>query len=108
MTQRLVGSLIIAGITLLLCGCAARSGNPGPAARAASTSAVGAAKRSASGDATPARRLALRAARMLDVRTGTTSMDAVVLIEGERITAAGSGLSIPAGTKVIELGALSI
>jgi imidazolonepropionase-like amidohydrolase len=108
MTPHLVGRLMIAGITLLLSGCTARSGNPGPPARAASTPAVGAAEGRALDDAKPARSLALRAARMLDVRTGTASKDAVILIEGERITAAGSGLSIRPGTQVIDLGAMTV
>lgn len=47
---------------------------------------------------------AIKAARMLDVRKGTVIDDAVVLVSGERITAAGSKLAIPAGAKVIDLG----
>jgi len=41
---------------------------------------------------------------MVDVRTGALIDDAVVLIAGERITAAGSKLAIPAGARVIDLG----
>jgi imidazolonepropionase-like amidohydrolase len=48
--------------------------------------------------------LAVRAARMLDVKSGNVITDAVILIENGRITAAGSKLSIPAGAEVIELG----
>ena len=48
--------------------------------------------------------LAIRAARMLDVRRGELVSDAVVIVEGDRITAAGSRLDIPAGARVIELG----
>jgi imidazolonepropionase-like amidohydrolase len=48
--------------------------------------------------------IAIRAARLLDVKTGTLINNAVVLVEGERISAAGSGLSIPAGARVIDLG----
>lgn len=49
---------------------------------------------------------ALRAARMVDVVAGTVIKDAVVVIEGERITAAGPAAStpIPAGAQVIDLG----
>lgn len=47
--------------------------------------------------------IAIRAARMLDVKSGTLSSDAVVIVEGERITAAGSGLAIPKGARVIDL-----
>ena len=39
--------------------------------------------------------IAVRAARMLDVKTGVFVRDAVVVIEGERIISAGSGLSVP-------------
>jgi imidazolonepropionase-like amidohydrolase len=47
---------------------------------------------------------AVKAAHMVDVRSGALIDDAVVLIAGERITAAGSRLAIPAGAKVIDLG----
>eukprot|EP01030_Chromulinospumella_sphaerica_P012218 gene12218-12008_t len=47
---------------------------------------------------------AVKAARMLDVRNGTMIDGAVILIDGERITAAGSKLAIPAGAQVIDLG----
>lgn len=53
-------------------------------------------------------RLALRAARMLDVCRGQLITDAVLLIEGDRITAAGSKLTIPAQTKVVDLGDVTI
>ncbi len=48
--------------------------------------------------------LAVRAARLLDVKSGHYLPDAVVLIRGETISAAGSKLAIPAGTRVIDLG----
>jgi imidazolonepropionase-like amidohydrolase len=48
--------------------------------------------------------LAVKAARMLDVVQGRTIERAVVLVSGERITAAGSDLAIPAGARVIDLG----
>jgi imidazolonepropionase-like amidohydrolase len=49
-------------------------------------------------------RLAIRAARMLDVSRGQLITEAVVLIEGDHITAAGSKLTIPPGTRIIDLG----
>jgi imidazolonepropionase-like amidohydrolase len=52
----------------------------------------------------PAKIVALKTANLLDVRAGTTIKDAVVLIQGERITAVGSKLAIPAGAQVIDLG----
>jgi imidazolonepropionase-like amidohydrolase len=51
---------------------------------------------------------AVRAARLLDVKNGTLINNAVVLIEGERISAVGSGLPIPAGAKVIDLGDVTL
>ncbi|GJI89453.1 Xaa-Pro dipeptidase [Duganella hordei] len=56
-------------------------------------------------DATPpATVTAVKAAHMLDVRSGALVDNAVVLISGERITAAGSKLAIPAGAQIIDLG----
>jgi imidazolonepropionase-like amidohydrolase len=52
----------------------------------------------------PLRRLAIRAGRLIDGRGGAPTSNAVILIEGERITAAGAGLTIPAGYEVIDLG----
>src|ERR1043165_966885 len=49
-------------------------------------------------------RIAIRAARMLDVTRGQIINDAVIIVEGERITAVGSKLAIPQGTRVIDLG----
>lgn len=46
---------------------------------------------------------AVRAGRMLDVRSGNVITDAVILIENGRITAAGAGLRIPQGAEVIDL-----
>jgi imidazolonepropionase-like amidohydrolase len=54
------------------------------------------------------KRVALRAARMLDVKSGNVINDAVVLIENNRITAVGSKLSIPADAEVIDLGGATL
>ncbi|SHG73281.1 amidohydrolase family protein [Massilia sp. CF038] len=51
---------------------------------------------------------AIKAAHMLDVRSGALINDAVVLVSGERITAAGSKLAIPPGANVIDLGAKTL
>ena len=56
----------------------------------------------------PAQITAVKAASMVDVRSGALVSNAVVLISGERITAAGSGLAIPAGATVIDLGAKTL
>ncbi|HYV12612.1 MAG TPA: amidohydrolase family protein [Pyrinomonadaceae bacterium] len=51
---------------------------------------------------------AIRAARLLDVKTGALINNAVVLVEGERISAVGSALSIPAGASIIDLGDMTL
>ena len=56
----------------------------------------------------PPPRTAVRAARLLDVKSGTLINDAVVLVEGERISAVGSRLPIPAGANVIDLGDVTL
>jgi len=48
--------------------------------------------------------LALRAARMLDVRSGQYVMHPVILIRADRIEAVGPALPVPAGTQIIDLG----
>src|SRR5215207_7956685 len=52
--------------------------------------------------------IALRAARLLDVRNGNTIPDAVVLIEGDKIKAAGSNLAIPSDARTIDLGNVTL
>jgi imidazolonepropionase-like amidohydrolase len=52
----------------------------------------------------PSKIIALRASRMLDVKSGSVVRDAIVLIQDDKITAAGSSLKIPAGTAVVDLG----
>jgi imidazolonepropionase-like amidohydrolase len=46
---------------------------------------------------------AVRAGRMLDVRSGSVITNAVILIENGRITAVGAGLQIPRNAEVIDL-----
>ncbi|HEX8634545.1 MAG TPA: amidohydrolase family protein [Pyrinomonadaceae bacterium] len=48
--------------------------------------------------------IAVRAARMLDVRSGNVVTNAVVLIENGRIKSAASGTAIPPGAEVLDLG----
>jgi imidazolonepropionase-like amidohydrolase len=57
--------------------------------------------------AAPAR-IAVRAAHLIDPAAAKVIDDAVVLIEGERVTAVGSRLGIPPGTQVIDLGSATI
>ncbi|NOJ92061.1 amidohydrolase family protein [Corallococcus coralloides] len=53
-------------------------------------------------------RTALRAARLFDGKSERVLPDAVVLIEGSRIQAVGTGLSIPSGARVIDLGDVTL
>ncbi len=54
--------------------------------------------------AEPAPVTAIRAARMFDGRSDAMIRDAVVLVQGSKILATGSGLAVPAGATVIDLG----
>ncbi|HEV3469465.1 MAG TPA: amidohydrolase family protein [Pyrinomonadaceae bacterium] len=56
----------------------------------------------------PPKRVAVRAARMIDVRQGRVVENPVVLVEGDRITAAGPNLNVPAGVEVIDLGGATL
>lgn len=50
--------------------------------------------------------MAVKAARMIDVRDGNVVERAVVLIRGDRITDAGSGLAIAAGDPLRDVSEL--
>jgi imidazolonepropionase-like amidohydrolase len=52
--------------------------------------------------------VAIRAARLIDGRGGAPIASAVVIVRGDRIEAVGSGLAIPAGTRVIDLGSATL
>jgi imidazolonepropionase-like amidohydrolase len=52
----------------------------------------------------PSAPVVLRAARMLDVASGTVSSPGEVLVQGERIIAVGAHVDRPAGAQVIDLG----
>ena len=56
----------------------------------------------------PAAVTALRAARMFDGTSDSTIADAVVIVQGSRITAKGSRLPVPAGAQVVDLGDVTI
>ena len=51
---------------------------------------------------------AIRAARLFDGKSDTSLADAVVLVQGNRITAAGARLAIPAGAQIVDLGDATI
>src|SRR5580700_10443111 len=48
--------------------------------------------------------IVLHAARLLDIETGRISTPGEVLVQGERITEAGSAVTHPAGAQVLDLG----
>jgi imidazolonepropionase-like amidohydrolase len=53
-------------------------------------------------------RLAIRAARMIDGKSDTVVNNPVILIEGDKITAVGSGVAIPKDAKVLDLGDVTL
>lgn len=63
---------------------------------------------SASLFAQSAKVVALKAGRVLDVRTGQMVANATILIEGERITAVGPNVAVPAGAEVVDLKNMTI
>jgi imidazolonepropionase-like amidohydrolase len=52
--------------------------------------------------------IAVKAGRVLDVRTGQMISNAFILIEGGRITAVGPNLTVPAGAEVIDLKGMTL
>ncbi len=60
------------------------------------------------GPPAPARKIAVRAARALDVKTGAFVKDAVVIIDGDKVTAVGSALAIPADAVVVDAGTATL
>jgi imidazolonepropionase-like amidohydrolase len=62
---------------------------------------------SASADDAP-KVTAVKAARMIDVRTGTVVQQPVVIIEAGRIKAVGTNLVVPAGAEVVDLGGMTL
>jgi imidazolonepropionase-like amidohydrolase len=57
---------------------------------------------------TQPRRIAVRAARMLDVRTGAFVSNPVIVVENDRVVSLGSNLATPAGAQVIDLGDVTL
>ena len=47
--------------------------------------------------------IAIKAGKLIDPETGTTSTNQTILVEGRKIKAVGAGLRIPAGATVIDL-----
>ena len=52
--------------------------------------------------------LAVRAARMLDVRQGKLVENAVIIVEGDRVARVGQNLPTPQGAEVIDLGDVTV
>jgi imidazolonepropionase-like amidohydrolase len=52
--------------------------------------------------------IAVKCGHLVDVKAGSSVAGAVILIEKGRITAAGSGVKIPAGARVVDLGAATV
>src|SRR6185436_7717872 len=52
--------------------------------------------------------IALRAARLVDPRAGTTIANAVVIVEGDKVKAVGANLAVPDGAEVIDLQAATL
>jgi imidazolonepropionase-like amidohydrolase len=56
----------------------------------------------------PPKTIAVRAARLVDPRSGTTISNPVVLIEGDKVKAVGANLAVPSGAQVIDLQAATL
>jgi imidazolonepropionase-like amidohydrolase len=54
------------------------------------------------------RTIAIRCGRLIDGRNSVPDTNAIILIEGERITAVGRDLKIPAGAEVIDLSKATV
>ena len=52
--------------------------------------------------------LAVRAAHLIDVKSGNVINNAVIVIEGGRVKQLGANLSVPAGAEVIDLGNMTV
>src|SRR5262249_53024740 len=51
---------------------------------------------------------AIRAGRLVDPQTGKATANAVVLVDGQKITAVGAELAVPSGATVIDLSDLTV
>src|SRR5262245_49377407 len=52
--------------------------------------------------------IAVRAGRLFDSKTGAMLNNHVILIRGDRITDVGPSVQIPSGTRVIDLGSVTV
>jgi imidazolonepropionase-like amidohydrolase len=51
---------------------------------------------------------AIKAGKLVDPATGATSVNQVILVEGRKIKAVGTGLQIPAGASVVDLSKMTV
>ncbi|NDD62808.1 MAG: amidohydrolase family protein [Acidobacteria bacterium] len=51
---------------------------------------------------------AIRAGKLVDPESGTTSLNQVILVEGRTIRAVGAEVTIPAGAKLIDLSSMTV
>src|SRR5215510_11120443 len=51
----------------------------------------------------PPKRIAIKAGRLIDTKTGAVTNNSFILIEGDKITAVGPNVSVPAEVEVIDL-----
>jgi imidazolonepropionase-like amidohydrolase len=58
--------------------------------------------------ALPGEVTAIKAGRLVDPETGRAAANQVILVDGEKITAVGAGVAIPAGATVIDLSDLTV
>jgi len=52
--------------------------------------------------------MAIKAGRLIDPETATAAANQVILVEGEKITAVGPNVAIPAGATVVDLSSLTV
>jgi imidazolonepropionase-like amidohydrolase len=87
---RLVRSALVFAVLAVGLGSFALAQQPAPAA----------------GKQQELKKVAIKAGRLLDVRTGKVATDVVVLVEGDRIASVGG--AVPAGVPVIDLSGLTV
>ena len=51
---------------------------------------------------------AIKAGKLVDPETGNTAVDQIILIEGQKIKAVGSGIAIPASANIIDLSKMTV
>jgi len=64
--------------------------------------------RMAHAEDTPPKRIAIRAAHLIDPKTRAVLSNAVILVEGDRIKEVGASIPVPPYVEVIDLGSATI